>query len=317
MKEYQLFMTPEYGPRTSALPPQCPVDFSNPDVSRRRHNDFYISVNRKMLRDSGFEDEVMSVGSKDLQTDSGIPVRFYSLNEEQRPLAVYFHGGSFSANNIDVMDIFSRVLCRYGAVNVLSVEYRLAPEHPFPNGLEDCYSALCWAESNAKTLYASGRGLFVVGDSSGGNFAAVSAILARDRKGPKITGQILIFPVTALQPTKKTRSEILYGEKHGLDYDSSVVPFRNYITSESEKNNVYVSPLFSDNLVGLPPALFLQAGCDPLLDQGLQYAQALYESGVKVSCKIFEGMLHGFILRNYPQVIELAQDIAVFVELTE
>ena len=311
------YLEPQYGPRNPLIPlPELyPVDPKNWDVSRNAHNQFSIQQSEMLLKESGCYDNVMQTTLETLTvTDNQIPILIYRKpGSSSKAIVLYFHGGSFCMNSAAVFDTASRTLVHEGGYTLVSVDYRLAPEHPFPEGLEDCYSVLEWVYEYADFCNGSANEIYVAGDSSGGCFAAVIAQMARDRNGPEIKGQILIYPVTVLQPEKKSLSELTYGKNHLLNYDSSQNPFPYYIQDDEQKYLPYVSPLYADSLADLPPALILLAGCDPLLDQGLQYAQALHEDGVSVKCHVFEGMMHGFITRSYPDTFDLAKRISNFV----
>jgi len=317
LRDPKKYLEPTYGPRNPLipLPELCPVDPKDWEGSRDVHNQFCIRQSEAMLKASGYYDSVMQTSLETLTvTDNQIPISIYRKpGSVSKSIVLYFHGGSFCMNNAAVFDTATRTLVYEGGYTLVSVDYRLAPEHPFPEGLEDCYSVLEWVYEYADFCGGSANEIYVAGDSSGGCFAAVVAQMARDRNGPKIKGQILIYPVTVLQPEKKSLSELTYGKNHLLNYDSSQNPFPYYIQNEEQKNLPYVSPLYADTLDDLPPALILLAGCDPLLDQGLQYAQALSENGVSVKCQVFEGMMHGFITRSYPQTFEMAKEIGSFV----
>ena len=318
IRQPKKFLEPSYGPRNPdyPIPATMPVDPNDWEGSRPIHNAFCVKVSHEMLKESGKFDEIFGNTTMEpaVITERNVPVNVYHpVKRTCDALMLYFHGGSFCMNDPSVLDTACRTWVNDGGYSIISVDYKLAPQYLFPEGLEDCYSVLLWAREHAKEMGCDPEKIFVAGDSSGGNFAAVIAQMARDRKGPAILGQVLIYPCTVLQPEERTKSELLYGTNHLLNYDSSVNPFAHYLNTDSEKYHPYVSPMYADTLAGLPDAMVAVAGCDPLLDQGLQYAQALHEDGVNVTCKIFEGMLHGFIIRTYPECFELSRDVASFV----
>ncbi|MDR2373715.1 MAG: alpha/beta hydrolase [Bifidobacteriaceae bacterium] len=229
------------------------------------------------------------------------------------PLLVYFHGGAFCLNNADVYDDLYRCVVALEGINLLAVDYRLAPESPYPVGLEDAFAALTWA---AGSLLGTGQcvgRLVVGGDSSGGNFAASAALMARDRGGPELAGQVLIYPLVIFRPDLPVASEQRYGRGYFLEYTSQDSPVDFYFSDPAQADSPYASPLAAPSLGGLPPALVVNAECDPLLDQGLWYAARLQDSGVQVEYLLQRGMVHGFINRPYRQTIETVARIGRFV----
>ena len=226
-----------------------------------------------------------------------IPVRTYTP-EGNSPMGVlvYYHGGGFVLGDLESHDRVCRALANKAGCVVVSVDYRLAPEHIFPAAAEDCYSATKWVAENAASLGADPARLAVGGDSAGGNLAAAVSMMARDCGGPSIAFQLLFYPVTdcALDtPSYKefandgyvlSRSDMEWFWNHYLGPDS-----------DAEKTNPYACPLRAKNLAGLPPALVMTASHDPLRDEGERFAQRLISAGVKVTCTRYEGVTHGFI----------------------
>ena len=224
-----------------------------------------------------------------------VPVRVYEprtdRDTEERPLVVYFHGGGWVIGSLDTHDPTCRKLADESGYPVVSVDYALAPEHPFPEGLEDCYAALEWASEGASELKAEG-GLVVAGDSAGGNLAAATALLARDRDGPKIDYQLLVYPSTGRAERTESYEENSEGYFLGSD---DMNWFRDrYFEDEIDKGNVYARPRLADDLSELPPATVVTAGFDPLRDDGAAYSERLEESGVPVTHRHYEDMIHGF-----------------------
>jgi acetyl esterase len=238
-----------------------------------------------------------------------IPVRVYHPEEDVNcPVLIYYHGGAFCMNNIDVYDQVCRYLAAYENMVVIAPEYRLAPEYRFPVGVEDAYKTLLWVAE----YFSMSTRIFIGGDSSGGNFCAVVALMARDRKGPALAGQIMIYPVVIFEPDIRMKSEERYGTGYYLEYDSQKKPLFFYY-DEEDAGNPYVSPLCADSLSELPPALVLCAGCCPLLDQGLMYAARLSDEGSEVEYHIYEGMLHGFINHPYRETFDALYAIGEFI----
>ena len=229
---------------------------------------------------------------------------------ERMPCLVFYHGGGWVLGSLDGVDGLCRTLCQDAQLVVISVDYRLAPEHQFPAGVEDCWAATCWVAENAESLGIDPLKLVVGGDSAGGNLAAAVALRARDQAFPELAGQVLIYPVTDLtqsQPSYKS-----FAEGYLLTRDSMTWFIQQYLPQAMDLKTPEASVLFAESLVGLPPTLLLVAGFDPLRDEGLAYAKRLQEAGVAVIEKNWEGMVHGFINQRdlLPQAREASKWIA-------
>ena len=221
-----------------------------------------------------------------------LPVRiFHPGGEGVFPLVMFFHGGGWVVGDLDTHDEFCRQLCDGAASVVVSVEYRLAPEAKFPAAPEDCYAATCWAVEHAAELAADGSRLCVAGDSAGGNLAAVVAIMARDRAGPAITHQLLMYPVTDFN--FETGSYRENAEGYFLSQAMMRWFWGHYLAEESQGTDPLAAPLHA-NLTALPTATVITAEYDPLRDEGIAYAEALAAAGVTVEYRLFVGMIHGF-----------------------
>jgi acetyl esterase len=221
-----------------------------------------------------------------------LPARHYRTPDSAvAPMLVFFHGGGFVVGDIESHDGLCRMICRDAAVHVLSVDYRLAPEHKAPAAIEDCVAAYRWSLAHAAELGASRIG--VGGDSAGGNLAAVVALRSRDEGLPQPALQVLLYPVLDL--SRETPSRILFSEgffltKHDRDWFTDL-----YLDgSDLAADDARVSPLNAADLSGLAPALVLTAGFDPLRDEGNEYAEALRSAGVVVDHRQFDGLTHGF-----------------------
>lgn len=237
------------------------------------------------------------VGSVDARSipgpDGEIPVRIYHPSgDSPHSLLVYFHGGGWVVGDLDSHDEPCRQLCAGSDSVVVSVDYRLAPEVRFPGGLEDCYAATCWAVENAASLGADADRLAVGGDSAGGNLAAAVCLMARDRGGPVIEHQLLIYPVT--DDNVDTDSYVANAEGMFLTRAMMQWFWDQYLADPSEGQNPLSAPL-KGSLENLPPATVIVAEYDPLRDEGLAYADALSAAGVPVEQREFKGMIHGFI----------------------
>lgn len=208
------------------------------------------------------------------------------------PVLVFFHGGGWATGDLDTMDTPLRALTNRAGCVVVSVDYRLAPEHKFPAAIEDAYAATCWVVNNASAIQGDSARIAVGGDSSGGNIAAAVALMARDRGEPCLIYQLLVCPVT--NHDFNTASYQENGDRYLLTKNSMVWFWNHYLKDEDDGRNPYASPLQAQDLSGLPPALVITAEYDPLRDEGEAYAARLQKAGVPVVIKRYEGMIHGF-----------------------
>jgi acetyl esterase len=226
-----------------------------------------------------------------------IPARIYTPLKLRNagglaPGLVFFHGGGWVIGDLDTHDVVCRKLADEGQLIVISVDYRLAPEHKFPAAVDDAITATTWIAGHAKELGIDASRLVVGGDSAGGNLAAVVAISARDGDGPAITGQVLIYPATDFAMTHPSHRE---PETSILLTHSVIRWFRDhYLNGISDISDWRASPARATTFAGLPPAYVLTAGADPLRDEGDEYARRLKEAGVAVTYRTFPGQFHGF-----------------------
>lgn len=223
-----------------------------------------------------------------------IPIRLYVPSEkEQLPILVYFHGGGWVVGSLDSVDCLCRSLANSATCMVASVDYRLAPEHKFPAAVEDSYSATKWIADNAADLGGIPRRIAVGGDSAGGNLAAAVSLMARDRGGPDIAFQLLIYPITNHKFDTDSYKE--NGEGYMLTKED-MEWFRNhYLRDQHDEENQYASPLLANSLSSLPPAFVITAEFDPLRDEGEAYAARLKEFDVPVRVNRYSGTIHGFM----------------------
>lgn len=228
-----------------------------------------------------------------------IPIRIYTpQGSGPFPLLVYFHGGGFVLGDLDTHDGLCRSLANGAGCLVVSVDYPRAPEHKFPEPLNAAYAATRWVAEHAAKLNGDASRIAVGGDSAGGNLAAVVSHLARDRKGPALVFQLLIYPDLDFRRTNFSIRE--YAGKYGNVTREGQHWFMDlYLNSDAEKLNPLVSPLLAPNLQGLPPALIVTAEYDALRDEGEQYGQRLKEAGVPVTITRYEGMIHEFMRRPF------------------
>lgn len=238
----------------------------------------------------------------------GIPVRIYRPDPQAapgpRPTVVFCHGGGWVIGGLDSHDITVRGLCRASGAVLVSVDYRLAPEARFPAAVEDAYAALLWAAAHVGELGGDPRALVVAGDSAGGTLSAVAALIAKERGGPAIALQALVYPAAdAGQDTDSYR-------KNATGYFMGATALRwfweQYLGPDGDGGHPYASPLRAGDLAGLPPAYIVTAGCDPLCDEGQAYAQRLRRAGGTVAERHCPGMFHGFF--GFSELLDDARD---------
>ena len=217
-----------------------------------------------------------------------------SAADAQLPVLVYFHGGGWTIGDLETHDTLCRELADGAGCAVVSVDYRLAPEHRFPGAVDDCIAATRWVRTNATDLGIDPARLAVGGDSAGGNLAAVVTIALRDSGDAPIAFQLLIYPATDMRCTAPSHTS--NGQGYGLTSDTIAYYHDHYIDDAAHDLDWRASPLLHPDLSRLPPALVLTAGFDPLRDEGLAYADALAAAGNATTCACFERQIHGFIL---------------------
>ena len=231
-------------------------------------------------------------------TDSGdVPVRIYTPSESRtQGLIVYMHGGAFFLGSLDTHDHVARALAKETGCTVVAVGYRLAPEHPFPSGLQDCYAVAQWAAEHRDSFTENDRILAVVGDSAGGTLATVVAALAHDNGSPEITHQVLYYPSLDLDfDINRYPSLQENAVGYGVETDG-LAPFNAfYLNSGADPDDPRVSPIKRADLRGMAPALILTAEHDPMRDEGELYGQRLEDAGVPTTVTRYAGAAHGFV----------------------
>jgi acetyl esterase len=220
------------------------------------------------------------------------------------PVLVYFHGGGWVIGDLDTHDALCRALANGSGCAVVSVDYRMGPEHRFPAAVDDCLAATYWVRRNAATLNVSPDKLAVGGDSAGGNLAAVIALAARNAGDLPVAYQLLIYPATVQR--RVTRSGAVNGQGLLLTVDSMRYFHDHYIDDDRHDHDWRAAPLLCDDLGRLPPALVLTAGFDPLRDEGIEYAHRLTQAGNRATLISFERQIHGFITMG--KVIDEAEE---------
>ncbi|NHN46209.1 alpha/beta hydrolase [Halostella sp. JP-L12] len=226
--------------------------------------------------------------------DGDVRIRSYEpTGDGPHPAVAFFHGGGWILGGLETHDALCRALANESGCVVTAVDYRLAPEHPFPAGLEDCYAAVRWLDDNAETVGADADGLAVCGDSAGATLAAGVSLLARDRGGPDIDYQALAYPVTDHAFGTDSYTENAQG--YFLTREDMKRFWNGYLRSEHDGSHPYASPLRAESLRGLPPSLVATCGFDPLRDEGRAFADRLEAASVPTRQRHYDDMIHGFL----------------------
>jgi acetyl esterase len=240
-------------------------------------------------------EEVPAVADHRVPVTGGeITVRVYKpAGMGPHPVLIFYHGGGWVIGDLYTHDGIRRSIVNAAGCAVASVDYRLAPEFKYPVPVEDSYAGLLWVVANATRLGLDSARIAVGGDSAGGNLAAVMALLARDRRGPRLLLQILVYPVTNYDFGTASYRE--NGTGFVLTTDDMRWFWRHYLSREEQGREMTASPIRAKSLADLPPALVITAGCDPLRDEGDAYAARLRDAGVAVTLTPYPGMFHGFL----------------------
>ncbi|MFC7019361.1 MULTISPECIES: alpha/beta hydrolase [Haloarcula] len=258
------------------------------ESARRVHDDLLAVPNDD-------RDPVARVRNVEVPGPNGpVGLRIYEpATSGPRPLFVYVHGGGWVFDTADGHDHLARAIANAGECTVVSVDYRLAPDHPFPAPLADCYAATEWVAAHPDALGGDPDRLVVGGDSAGGNLAAATCLRARDADGPAIAHQVLVYPV--LDRNFATDSYRENAEGYLLTRSAMRWFWDHYLESPLDAANPYAAPLRARDLSGLPPATVVAAEFDPLRDEDVAYAERLRDAGVPVELRRYEEMIHGFL----------------------
>lgn len=244
----------------------------------------------------GEREEVAHIEDRIVATDAGqITVRVYSpTTDEPTPgIVVWFHGGGWVLGSVDAVDPTCRRIARRAGAVVVSVDYRLAPEHPFPAAVEDGWAAVRWVAEHASEIGGDASRLAVGGDSAGANIATVVALMARDAGGPTLAHQALVYPVVDFSFSQQSYTE--YGTDYFLTTESMKWFRSHYLGESTAVDDWRASPLRVPDVTGLPSTHVVAAQYDPLRDEGLEYAARLRAAGVTVELDDYHGMIHGFV----------------------
>jgi len=277
------------------LDPQAKVicDATNA-LERMEYTDATLAEQRTgfgaLLMLAGEPEPVFAVEDRDAD---GVPVRIYRPSPDpQLPVVVYLHGGGWVIGTVEQFDPILRQVANATQAVVVAPDYRLAPEHPFPTPLDDCWRALEWTAKHAATFGGDASRIAVMGDSAGGNLAAVCALVARDAGAPKLAMQVLVYPVTDCD--LQTASYVDNGNGYLLEERQMRWFFSCYVRGDNDPTDWRVAPLRAPDLRGVAPAVVITAEYDPLRDEGEAYARRLLDAGVPVHKHRYDGMIHAF-----------------------
>ncbi len=233
-------------------------------------------------------------GDRDVPVFVFVPEVKDKKSEAKLPVILYIHGGGWTLGSTAFYESVIRKLAAATPAVVVSPDYALAPEHPFPQAVDDCYAALKWTAQHAQDYGADPSKLIVAGDSAGGNLAAVMALKSKEENGPKIAFQALFYPSVDISSTASDSAKC-FSKGYFLTADA-MVTFRSfYLPDPKDWDNPYASPLKAKDVTGLPPALITTAGCDPLLSDGEAYAKKLRDAGVAVTYHLEPNIFHGYL----------------------
>jgi acetyl esterase len=268
-------------------------------------NERTVEEFRANVRASGMlaapAEDVYHVAEQRIGPGGEVGLRIYTprpvADGQPLPIVLQFHGAGFVAGDLDTHDSVSRYYCRHADAIVIGVDYRLAPEHPFPAAVDDAYAAVAWASEHARDLDGDAAKMAVTGDSAGGNLAAVVCQLAKARQGPAIAFQALLYPTLNMDPSSEYGSRVEFGGGEFFLSNHEIEWFRSlYLAGvPALARDPRVSPLLAEDLAGLPPAVVVTAGCDPLCDEGKAYADRLAAAGVPVEYHCFQHTIHAFV----------------------
>jgi acetyl esterase len=255
----------------------------------------YFNLSTVTMRDPSTLAPVRSIEDSVIDgAGGGIPIRIYRPDVDGPvPTMAFFHGGGFAIGSIATHDDHARLICRDVGIVVVSVDYRLAPEHPFPAGFEDCLAATKWVGANIDSLGGDAERIVVGGDSAGGNFSAAVALAVRESE-PKLAAQFLIYPGVDFAEDADYPSRLENAEGYFLTLEDMIWFSNHYLPPGADHNDPRASPIRAGDLAGAAPAVIGTGEFDPLRDEGEAYAKALADAGVEVRLRRYDGLIHGF-----------------------
>ena len=264
-------------------------------LSRQASRNLYLSLRPGA---QGPRPGEVTVADRTIPGPAGeLPVRIYrpaaAAADATLPALVYAHGGGWMIGNLDSHDVLCAQLAIEAGIAVFHIDYRLAPEARFPAAFDDVVAGLKWVAANGPSVGIDSSRLAIGGDSAGGNLAAAVAIWARDNSGPRLLMQLLAYPVT--DAVARADSYRRYEDGYGLNAATMEWFFDHYSPDKAQRGDWRLSPIRAASLAGLPPALVVTAGYDPLCDEGRAYAARLHKEGTQADLVEFGGMLHGFL----------------------
>lgn len=268
-----------------------PKKFNKNDLKevRKYSNGIISKWGEKTIEFSNIKNEVAEINSRK------VPIRIYTPKKDKNlPIIIYSHGGSWFEGSIETSDNICRKISKNTGAIVISSEYSLAPEKPFPAAIEDVYSVLQWSYKNANQISGDKKRISLAGDSAGANISAAVSTMARNKKGPDIKCQVLIYPSTNIAELN-TKSWGDFQNRLNISSEEMEQYISYYVPKKEERKNPYASPLLAKDFKGLPDTLIITAEIDPLRDEAEKYGDKLREAGVKVNSKQFKGVTHGFI----------------------
>jgi len=307
------FATPEPGtylkPTSHALLKEINRRVDSPDEYKEPPKwirDVFVAPQKKLI-----DTVVCSLGLR-------LPVRIYyptrASLDGNKPVILFIHGGGFVFGSVDEYHIMVSKLARITGQVIISLEYRLAPENPFPSGLNDCFAALCWLQEHGREIGIDPSRICVMGDSAGGNLATALTLMCRDMGRPQPRHQVLLYPGVTFMETPFA-SRVYFGlaetRTYILDQQFMLEVKSSYLTDPGDEDHPYVSPLEARLTPDLPPALVITARCDPLRDGGRAYAEKLREAGVETTYREYSGMIHGFM--SFHMVLREAVDAMKYI----
>ena len=317
MKNYTPIVDCEYGP----LDPKVNLEpdfFTGFEPAKRQEiitmeAAFYRSLTAPYSVDAKLKKSYIDIMTR----DGKVRVKVYrpKNTEGALPAFVFIHGGGFVTCSVETHDFVPTYIAANTNIIAFSIEYSLAPEHKFPKGINDCFDVLKWISENADALGVDPTRITVGGDSSGANFTIALTLMEKAYGSSMINKQVLIYPVTDMSNTIRKQSAEVYKLVGSMDEEGVALNavFDNYTEPGTDSKDPLISPLLANDLSNLPEALFIEAECDALLDDGLIYAKCLQDAGVKVSFYIYKGMPHAFILRTYEETFDALEKICDFL----